>query len=258
MPISDINKHVRKCRNESRKYIESIKLHAWFAHLPTELQNLIVKVAEIKHYAHGECIVAADRGTNGMYCVMTGMVFMTTTTASSRTTIPLVVNPHHWFGLIEVMTGSKYPLTAIAAKDTKLIFIQTEQIESICRQRPEAWRDIGRLLADQTMILANNIVELIYSPAPIRLAKRLAALSKQEHGTGSFYYKRTIHVSHDQLGSMLSISRQMTCRILKEFEKCGLIRCGYNCIEITDMNKLRSKFNICDIDGLNFQKHKKE
>jgi|GEM_PF-3569852 len=249
MPISDSKKHAHKDKNTHDILLEISITNRWFTNLPTDIQKRLLRVFETREYARGECIIAADQGANGMYCVLTGMVFMTTARLDARTSIPFVVDPQHWFGLVEVINGCKYPLTAMAAKDTKLIFISTINIESISRQYPGIWRDIGKLLAQQTMLLANNIIELIYSPAPARLAKRLVALSRQEGGAGSIYRRRIIHINHDQLGAMLSISRQMICRILKEFEKGGLLKRGYNAIEIRNVDGLRARFETCGRTG---------
>ena len=242
MPISVFKKHAYKNRNKRDKVLEVIKTNRWFTDLPADIQECVLRASEIRKYDRGECIITADQGANGMYCVLTGMVFMTTPRPDARTSIPFVVDPHHWFGLIEVINGCKYPLTAMAAKDTKLMFISTIGMEFISRQYPGIWRDIGKLLAQQTMVLANNIVELIYSPAPARLAKRLVALSRHEYGADSICHRRIIHINHDQLGAMLAISRQMICKILKEFEQGGLIKRGYNSIEIKDVDGLRARF----------------
>nr|WP_320132630.1 Crp/Fnr family transcriptional regulator [uncultured Holophaga sp.] len=215
--------------------------HGWYSEMPAHLSGPLLKQARIRRYRQSEQILQAGERARGMYCILRGLVLMTASSPNGKTTIPFSVEVQNWFGCIEVINGNPYPLNAIAATECELLFIPGSAVEALGRTSPELWFYIGRLLARQTLKIVNNLMELLYLPAPARVAKRLHALSLREGGPNGTYQLRTIHISHDQLGCMLSLSRQIVSKILKGFEKEELIICGYKCIDILSTEKLSAK-----------------
>ena len=76
------------------------------------------------------------------------------------------------------------------------------------------------------------------SSVPVRLARRLLAIAGgygERHGLST----RVINVQQEQLGLMLSVSRQTVNQILRDFEAQGLVQRTRGSIEILDLASLR-------------------
>lgn len=224
--------------------LEAIQSHAWYSEMPARLASPFLAGARLKRFAKGEPIYSAGEEPKGMYCVLSGMVLMTASGPGAKASIPFTVDEKAWFGLCEVFNRKPSPLTAIAGSDCTLLLVRNETLEALTRSQPDIWQFIGRILARQTQKLAGNLLELIYLPAPAKVARRLLALSLQDGGAVGEYRVRVVNISHEQLGSMLSISRQIVSKILKGFEKERLITCGYKSIFIENAERLRRKSEI--------------
>lgn len=224
-----------------QRILDAVKNHAWFTEMPSHLSTPLLAGATIRPFSQSQPIHTAGEDPKWIYCVISGMVMMTGCTPSGKLTIPFTIEARNWFGLCEAFNRKPYPLSAIAGSDCTILQVRLDAVHALAKSHPDIWQFIGRILGRQTQKLANNLAELIYLPAPAKIARRLLALSLQDGGVWGNCHLRAINISHDQLGAMLSISRQIVSKILKCFEKEGLITCGYKCVTIENSELLKQK-----------------
>jgi len=226
---------------ENDRIGSAVRSHDWFSQLDAGIQDFLYGKSKVKRYRQDEIITIAGENCDGLSFVIAGMVLMISPVIYERVVVPHVVDSNQWYGVIEVLTGSPYPLTAISTGDTTILFIGSQDINEACDAWPGLWRDLGVLLARQTSILLNSVVDLMCLPAPTKVARRLVAMAEYREHRDISGHRRIICITHDQLGCMLAISRQVVSKVLNDLEAEGIIQCGYKQIGVLDMELLKAK-----------------
>ena len=72
----------------------------------------------------------------------------------------------------------------------------------------------------------------------VRIARRLLALSQGHGMLAEGLAHRTVPVNQEQLGAMLSLSRQTVSEVLRDFEARGWVRRHYRAVELLDWQAL--------------------
>jgi CRP/FNR family cyclic AMP-dependent transcriptional regulator len=94
------------------------------------------------------------------------------------------------------------------------------------------------LMSQKLRLTVISLEQLSLMPAPARLAHRLLMIAA---GYGELDPpRRVLQLPQEQLASMLSLSRQTTNQILKEFQGQGIVNLKYGEIEILDAERLRA------------------
>jgi CRP/FNR family cyclic AMP-dependent transcriptional regulator len=106
-------------------------------------------------------------------------------------------------------------------------------------ERPDYWRHFGRLLTQKLRSIFVAMEDIFLLPPTARLARRLLSMAKG-YGAWTDHTSRVISISQEQLGLMLSLSRQTVNQSLRELEDAGSIHRHRGSIEIVDLRKLEA------------------
>jgi len=111
--------------------------------------------------------------------------------------------------------------TAIAETDLEGWDIPTELITRLFIEDKEFQRYVFDQYVNRLDAMASMIEEIRFSSLDTRI---LHWLQSQE--------EKTIHISHEELGDIIGTSREVISRILKSFEKNGIVKLSRKVIEI--------------------------
>jgi CRP-like cAMP-binding protein len=90
---------------------------------------------------------------------------------------------------------------------------------------PQGWRLLAQQVCQLLRRTFNELESTLDMPLDARMAIRLLALARQ---TGS----PALRLSHEELGRMMSRTRQTVAKQLQAWEAQGRVRCDYRTIEI--------------------------
>ncbi len=211
---------------------------SWFASLPPALAQALIDLAEVWVLEAGACLFSRGDSSNGLFAVVDGMIRVTGTSTTGREAILTLIDAPNWFGEIALFDRASRTHDAYADTRTTVLHIRHQDLDRLLAQEPHYWREFGRLLTQKLRLAFRAIEDLALLPAPVRLSRRLAMMA-EGYGELKDRSHRVISVSQEQLGSILSISRQTTNQILKDLEAQGVIRATYGEIEICDLDALR-------------------
>ncbi|MDF3838691.1 Crp/Fnr family transcriptional regulator [Cupriavidus basilensis] len=212
---------------------------AWFAGLTPGLQAWIAEHAKARTLATGSRLFGRGDAPDGLYFMVHGAVRMTSFSADGKEALLALVEPPQWFGEISLFDGLPRTHDAWAETDVLLLHVDQHDLLAFLGQNPSHWRAFGLLLAQKLRLTFHAIGASASLPAPVRLARRLLAIAGG-YGEWNGRTRRVIHVQQEQLGLMLSLSRQTVNQILKEFETQGLLHRTRGSIEILDIGQLRA------------------
>lgn len=120
-----------------------------------------------------------------------------------------------------------------------------QALKQLLTEHPSYWREFGLLLTQKIRLTFNAIEDLTLLPASNRLTRRLIMMAESYGESGSIN-RSFIKIQQEQLGSMLSISRQTTNQILKDLESKKLIQLAYGGIEVPDLAQLKAFAGLSD------------
>jgi len=210
----------------------------WFAHLPPQLSQWIAENVRPHVLAAGARLFVRGDAPDGMHFVVSGAVRVGSLAQDGRESLLMVARAPQWFGEAGLFDGAPRAHDAWAAHESRLLHLPQAETLAFLGRYPQHWKSFGRLLA-HSLRLALGALEghALLSPAR-RLAQRLVAMA---YGYAAWQgpYQRLISVQQDDLGTMLSMSRQTINQLLKEFEAQGYLRTARGAIEVTDMARFR-------------------
>ncbi len=209
----------------------------WFSAIPAELQQWLLQHGERKPLHKGQALFLRGDAPDGLYCVLTGALRIGYCNAEGKEAVLTYIDPPNWFGEISLLDQQARTHDAIAETNSEVLHIPHRALLRLFEAKPAWWRYIGLLVTQKLRLAFTAIEDLSLRPAPQRLAHRLLLIGE---GYGETLSSRvTIRLHQEQLGNLLSISRQTTNQILKDLEARELIRLSYKGIEIIDKAGLR-------------------
>lgn len=223
-----------------RDWVAQLDRGRWFASLPADLRDRLLDAATVRHVPSGTCLFRLHDEFDGLHCVLQGAVEICGQGELHRDAVLIVMAPPQWFGEVALFGGLARTHSTEARGATTLLSVPARAIRSILDAEPAHWQHLGRLLAEKARALFRYTEELTQVPARPRLARRLLAMS---NGNGMLVDSEVLlrlHVSQEQLGAIVALTRQTISSLLREFQQLGVIRRGYNEIEILDLPALQA------------------
>lgn len=210
----------------------------WFQALPAALKQQLLEMAQMKKLVHGEALFLRGDARCGLYAVLSGMVRISGLNEEGKEAILTFVEAPNWFGEVALFDGEKRTHDAMAEGSVTLLHFPQSALDRLLDAEPGYWREFGLLLARKLRLAFTAIEDLALLPASVRLSRRLVMMAEGDGGR-ICDGKHIVSVPQEQLGKMLSMSRQTANQILKDLASQGLIRIAYGHIEICALEELK-------------------
>ncbi|MCD6061144.1 MAG: hypothetical protein K0S16_1455 [Moraxellaceae bacterium] len=219
--------------------LASVRSSLWFSTLPLPLQDFLATHGRVMQLAAGQRLFARDASADGLYNVIDGGIRISALATDGREAILAILGAPQWFGEIALFDDLQRTHDAMAERPTTLLHIPARALHELLAEQPAYWRDFGRLMAQKLRLLFNMAEIVVMLPAPQRVARVLMAIS-EGYGERRAEVGQTVQVSQEQLGRMVSLTRQSTNQILRQFADDGAIRLVRGGFQLADVQKLRA------------------
>ncbi|WP_434559444.1 Crp/Fnr family transcriptional regulator [Pseudomonas sp. Z5-35] len=214
----------------------------WYSHLPVELQNSLLGMAQVRHLSPGQRLFQRGDPPCGLYAVLEGAVRIGAVSEQGKEALLSVVESPHWFGEICLFDGQPRTHDAVGVGQCTLVHLPQAALLAFLQEQPVHWRHLALLMSHKLRLTFINLEHLSVMPASARLAHRLLLIAE---GYGEIEpARRVLQLPQEQLALMLSLSRQTTNQILKDLQGQGILNLGYGEIEILDIERLRALTSV--------------
>jgi CRP/FNR family transcriptional regulator, cyclic AMP receptor protein len=210
----------------------------WFTSLPPTHRDALLAPAVLRRLPAGMVLFRRGDDNAGLYCVLEGAVRIGAAMTGDRDAVLSVLEPPQWFGEIACLDDGPRTHDAQALSSATLLLVPRPAIERLAAQDPLWWRFLGQLLAEKVRALFAGLEDLTQLSAASRVARRLLALSQGHGMLAEGLAHRTVPVNQEQLGAMLSLSRQTVSEVLRDFEARGWVKRHYRAVELLDWRAL--------------------
>ena len=181
---------------------------AWFKTRAESFAADILSLGSVKLLPKGGSLFRRGDSNCGLYAVLAGSVRVSGIDSEGNESILTFIEPPDWFGELALFDEDERTHDAVAVVDTKLFHIPISALQSYLAANPAYWRDFGLMLSQKLRLSFSLIEDMALLPAPKRLAKRLLLMVSSQ-APSSKNKLHTVYLSQSDLGSMLSISRQI-------------------------------------------------
>lgn len=222
----------------SREQLTTIHSSFWFISLPAEMQRFLIDNGRLVPLTARQQLYARQGEGEGLYCILSGAVRIRTLAADGREAILAVLESPQWFGEVALFDNLNRAHDAIVERDATLLHVPAATVLTFLQENPVYWRDLGRLMALKLRVLFSMAEVAILQPTPQRMARVLIAMA-EGYGERPLQTGQPVRVSQEQLGRMVSLSRQAANQVLQTFEGAGAIQLMRGGFRIVDVQRLR-------------------
>jgi CRP/FNR family transcriptional regulator len=115
--------------------------------------------------------------------------------------------------------------SAVTVTSCQVISVDRDQLDRVFQAHPDLAFPMLRYLARTVRLLSGHVDDISFRPADKRLASALLDLAGPDGQTDC---------THEELGSMVGVSRVTVSRVLSQFAARGWLRQGYRTLWILD------------------------
>ena len=212
----------------------------FLAALSGEDLRWLAKRALRRSYKRSDIIFLKDDPGQSMFIVEDGAVRIYIPGAQGADLTLAVVEPGEFFGDLSLLDGRPRSASAEAARDTRLLTLEREDLEELVRSRPDAALAILTVIAGRLRETDQMATDLAFLDVSGRLARRLldlAAASGKVRGDGVLINST---ITQEELANMIGVTRESVNRNLGLFRRLGLIsRDGRRIVVLDEMGLRR-------------------
>ncbi len=171
----------------------------------------------------GGLLFRAGEPSTGVWIIRKGLVELIVGSGRDRTVVQLL-RVADVDGDVQLLLGMPFPYTARAAQPTRALFLSEASFEKLLATHPAVARRWLSSTAARIATGQRRILDLLGKS----LTSQIARLVVGESVDGR------IQLPQRTLAAMLGVHRPSLNKVLKEFEKKGLLELGYAEIQILD------------------------
>lgn len=190
--------------------------------LPGDLTAL-ANTLRTQSVSAGTVVFDADKPSGGVWIVRHGQIELSVGAGRHRAVIH-VLRPGDVDGDLPLLLDMQMPYTARALTDSVCLFLDRAAFESLLATHPAIARRWLSSVAQRLAASQARILGLLGRT----LTAQVAQLLLDEAGDGS------VELAQRTLAAMLGVQRPSLNKILKDFERAGLVTIRYGAVDVLD------------------------
>lgn len=219
-----------------------LNANSWFNSLPAEICEAMLNLASVRSYDEGDIIHYQGDPSRGFYGIVKGAVKVSSTAADGRECVFRYLSPGNWFGEIGIIDRSVRTHDARVLRKTLLLILSPHDLGKLLEVHPAMYHFLSLLLCKVVRNAFTLLHETSLLSVSAQLAKRLSSLAEaygQPCGEG---VEINLHLTQDDLATIINTTRQTINKRLVEWEKLGWIEARYGNIIIKNSDALKQLF----------------
>lgn len=206
----------------------------YFEDLSKEELGIINKDRYSVRYREGEMILKQGTSATHVISLIDGVVKLYIEGVGDKNLVLSLLSPWALMGGPGIYTDKKIHYSAAAVSDVTVCFIDANNFREVADRNARFAKQILIHTASRAIDLYAKLVSLTQKQMHGRMADGLLYLAN------GFYKSKTfcLQISRQDIADMTAMSKDSAIRILKEFERDGIISLNGREIEILDMEHL--------------------
>lgn len=199
-----------------------------------DLFQYFYKAGQIVKYKSQDIIYMQDDHSNNLYVVVKGRVRVYVLNPNGEEITYDILDEGRIFGDSSFFQNSPRPTTVSAVNDVELISCTLENLYPFLKESDELAISLMKLMS-QTCDYLSTLVKRAYTYNRYeKIASFLLELTLTDNPNKNII-NNTIPYTHEEISTIVGLSRVTTTKVLNEFQKHGYIKTQYK--KITVLNK---------------------
>lgn len=210
----------------------------FFKHLPAEAILHINNLFHDRNVSTRQAIYFEGDESENLYLVALGKVKLVRNTDAGREVLLDILRNGEYFGNLPAFGRHVHTETAIALTDGCILYISSEDFETILSHHPDVTRKVLEAVSQRLDESQDTIKHLSVYSVEQRLAAvllRLAAKQGETRGGGVLIQ---LPLSRQDLAGMTGSTTETVSRVMSRFAEDGLIKSGRKWVTLLDVRKL--------------------
>lgn len=197
-------------------------------------------LARWRHFREGEAIYDKGSMQSSLCVIADGTVRISSVNSEGREVTLIIFGTAAWFGDTVFSPGTPRVYGATAHDDTTIVEMPGEGFRQLLARYPEAYPVVLDLVSRRLWSAMSIIADDALRGIEARVGRRLLFLAQiQGHGeTGA--RPVTFRLTREHIANMMGMTRQGVHRVIKAFEKEGLLKLEYGRITVTNPATLQA------------------
>jgi len=203
--------------------LAALRADPWFVTLTGAQQQQLLSLGRKRQLSAGQPLFSRGDAFCGIYVLLDGQLLISGLHQSGQQALLTLLTPGQWLGEIALFDQKPRTHDAAALQETVLWHLPKAALQQLVHADPIWWQAFGQLLTSKLRQVFIELEDRAVLSAAQRLARRLVQLSQQQ---------ADIPLQQEQLGQLLSLSRQTTNQLLRQLVAQGLIQTQYGGITV--------------------------
>lgn len=205
-----------------------------------ETEKMLIRQAgSTVHYPKGHIIFAAGDISDRVYLIESGWVKIYRLSSDGRrVTVGSIRSPGEMMALAETLLSVERTCYAGAISDVSMVVMAKTKFEELLAQHPFLAIKVAKLLGARMREAEAIIQEMVCWQAPGRLALILMKMGEKMGEQTKNGIKINLHLTHEEIASMVGTSRQTVTSLLNTFKQEKSISYEGRVIRIINPDKL--------------------
>lgn len=210
-----------------------------FCQLEKESLHEVSTHKHISFHKKGEVLFAEGSQPEGLYCVHSGKVKLSSLSEQGKNSILSIVAGGGLIGHKSLFTNNPYPATATMLEDGEVCFLDKKFFFDFLKREPTVSMELIVRLSKEIGAKNQSITGLTQKTVRARLAAYLL------DAVANFGKKRadgveiTVKLSREELASIVGTATETLIRLISEFKDEGYIKQDGKTIIVLELNKLK-------------------
>jgi len=206
--------------------------------LATEEIALLSQRTPERSFAKGELVYSARDASGILFLLLKGRIRLYDIVVGQEFTFD-VIGAGTIFGEAS-LTGFAHPEYAEALEPALVLLLNLNTFWQLVRQQPEVNERVVKLLVTRSGINRSRMTDIALKEVPARLASLLLDLLQSDGlVTHEGYYKVASYYTHDQLASMIGVTRGSVTRAFGTLQDSESVRLQRRQMYVTDLGTLK-------------------
>lgn len=185
-------------------------------------------------YKPGETILKQGTSATHILSLINGIVKLYIEGIGEKNLLLALQNPWALLGGPGIHTDRKFHYSVVALTDVTICFIHIDRFNEVLAMNCEFSNQLIQHISRQAVNMFDKIISLTQKQMHGRMADGLLYLSQDFYKENSFH----LHLSRQDMADLTAMSKDSAIRILKDFERDGIINSSGSRMEILDMEQL--------------------
>lgn len=216
-----------------------LKKVSLFAEMPEDDLKKMSKLVHSRRYRRQEVIFHANDPGTALFILKSGTVKISVMDHEAHEVILKLLYPGDFFGEMALLDGYHRSATVTAVENSEALVLQRESFLGILRKQPELILNMLLAVCRRLRQTDDKIRSLVFADAYGKVAETLLRLSSEKGERGKEGISIRIPFSSKELANLVGITRQTLSRVLREYQRAGVLRITGRQILIMDEARLQ-------------------